>query len=177
MAESLTIARPYADAVFRLADQKGALAAWSEALAGMAQVAENPDMRALCDNPKLTRRQLADVFIAACPGLSEEGRNLVNLLVENGRLSLLPQVYALFEEFKRDREGVLEATIVSAFPVDDDEKASLVAGLERKLKRRVQASVAVDPELIGGVQIVVGDQVIDGSVRARLASMATALKS
>lgn len=177
MAESLTIARPYAEALFRLGDQQGALAAWSETLAGMAQVAENREMQGLFDNPKLTRKQLADLFMAACPGLSTEGQNLVGLLVENHRLPLLPQIRALFEEFKRDRENVLEAEIVSAFPVDEEDKASLVAGLERKLNRRVQASVVVDPELIGGVQIVVGDQVIDGSVRARLAAMAAALKS
>jgi F-type H+-transporting ATPase subunit delta len=177
MAESLTIARPYAEALFRLGDQQGALAAWSEGLAGMAQVADNPVMRGLFDNPRITREQLVDLFVAACPGLSEEARNLVGLLVENNRLPLLPQVRTLFEEFKRDREGVLEAQIVSAFPMDDDQKTALVAGLERKLKRRVQASVVVDPELIGGVQIVVGDQVIDGSVRARLAAMSAALKS
>jgi F-type H+-transporting ATPase subunit delta len=143
----------------------------------MAEVADNRDMQALFDNPKITRKQLGDLFIAACPDLSAEARNLVSLLVENHRLPLLPQIRTLFEELKRDREGVLEAEIVSAFPVDEEEKASLVAGLERKLKRRVQASVVVDPELIGGVQIVVGDQVIDGSVRARLAAMAAALKS
>jgi F-type H+-transporting ATPase subunit delta len=177
MAESLTIARPYAEALFRLGDQQGSLAAWSETLAEMAQVAENRDMQALFDNPKITRKQLGDLFMAACPDLSPEARNLISLLVENHRLPLLPQIRTLFEELKRDREGVLEAEIVSAFPVDEEEKASLVAGLERKLNRRVQASVVVDPELIGGVQIVVGDQVIDGSVRARLAAMAAALKS
>jgi F-type H+-transporting ATPase subunit delta len=177
MAEITTIARPYAEAVFKLADQRGRLAAWSGMLETLAQVADNPDMRACVANPKLTRGQLAELFLSAAKGLDEEGRNLVQVLVENGRLGLLPQIREQFEVLKHEREGVLEARIVSAFPIDDAQKATLIADLERKFQRRIEASVAVDPELIGGVQVVVGDQVIDGSVRARLAAMAVALKS
>jgi F-type H+-transporting ATPase subunit delta len=177
MAETTTIARPYAEAIFRLADQNGALAAWAGTLEAMAQVAGNPEMQRLLGNPKITRSQLADLFISACKGLNAEGKNLVHLLVHNGRLALLPQVRELFEQLKHEREGTVEALIHSAFPIDNTQKASLVAGLERKLGKRIQASVAIDPELIGGVKVVVGDQVIDGSVRGRLAAMAAALKS
>lgn len=177
MAETLTIARPYAEAIFRLADQSGGLPAWSATLAAMSRVAENPDMGTLFDNPKITRPQLVSLFIAACGDLSEEGRNLVQLLVENRRLALVPQIRELFEAFKREREGVVEAQIFSAFPMDDAQKSALVAALEGKLKRRIQATVALDTELIGGVKVVVGDKVIDGSVRARLAAMSSALKS
>lgn len=177
MAETTTIARPYADAVFKLADQAGSLAAWSGMLETLAQVADNPDMQACIANPKLTRGQLADLFLSAAKGLNQEGRNLVQVLVENGRLALLPQIREQFEVLKHEREGVLEARIVSAFPIDETQKSALVADLARKFQRRIEASVAVDPDLIGGVQVVVGDQVIDGSVRARLAAMAVALKS
>jgi F-type H+-transporting ATPase subunit delta len=177
MAESTTIARPYAEAVFKLADQGGSLAAWSGVLQTLAQVAENPDMQACIANPKLTRGQLAELFLSTVKGLNDEGRNLVQVLVENGRLALLPQIREQFEILKHQREGVLEARIVSAYPIDDSQKSALVADLERKFQRRIEASVAVDPELIGGVQVQVGDQVIDGSVRARLAAMAVALKS
>lgn len=177
MAEITTIARPYAEAIFKLADQNGSLGAWSGQLETLAQVASNPEMRTCIANPKLNRGQLTDLFLSAAKGLNEEGRNLVQVLVENGRLGLLPQVREQFEVLKHEREGVLEARIVSAYPIDAAQKAALVADLERKFQRRVQASVAVDPELIGGVQVVVGDQVIDGSVRARLAAMAVALKS
>lgn len=177
MAETLTIARPYADAIFRLADQSGALPAWSNTLAAMNRAAENPDMDALFDNPRITRPQLISLFIAACGELSEEGRNLVQLLVENGRLALVPQIRELFEEAKREREGTVEAQIFSAFPMADAQKSALVTALEAKLKRRIQATVALDTDLIGGVKIVVGDKVIDGSVRARLAAMSSALKS
>ena len=177
MAETLTIARPYAEAIFRLADQRGALGAWSGMLDTMAQVAANPDMQDCIGNPKLTRRQLADLFLSAAKGVNEEGRNLVELLVENGRLALLPQMRELFEELKHEREGVLDAQIYSAFPVDEAQKSGLVADLERKFSRRIQATIAIDKELIGGVKVVVGDQVIDGSIRARLAAMSVALKS
>lgn len=177
MAETLTVARPYAEAIFRLADQRGALGAWSGMLDTMAQVAANPEMQDCIGNPKLTRRQLADLFVSASKGLNEEGRNLVELLVENGRLALVPQVRELFEELKHEREGVLDAQIYSAFPVDETQKSGLVADLERKFGRRIQAIVAIDPDLIGGVKVVVGDQVLDGSVRARLAAMSVALKS
>jgi F-type H+-transporting ATPase subunit delta len=177
MAENLTIARPYAEAIFRLADQTGALAAWSDTLTSMACVARNPDMQALFGNPRVSRSQLADLFIVACRGLSEEGRNLVQLMVDNGRLTLVPQVADMFEDLKREREGVVEAQIYSAFAIDDAQKSALVADLGRKLNKRIHASVALDPELIGGVKVVVGDQVIDGSVRARLAAMSNALKS
>lgn len=177
MAETTTIARPYAEAIFRLADQGGSLAAWSDMLETLAQVAENPYMKACIANPKLTRGQLAELFLSTAPGLDAVGRNLVQVLVDNGRLALLPQVREQFEVLKHEREGVLEAHIVSAFPIDAAQKAALVADLERKFQRRIEADVALDPELIGGVQVTVGDQVIDGSVRARLAAMAVALKS
>jgi F-type H+-transporting ATPase subunit delta len=177
MAETLTIARPYAEALFRLADDTAALAAWSDTLTAMARVARNPEMQTLFGNPRISRGQLADLFIAACGDLQEEGRNLVHLMVTNGRLALVAQVAEQFEALKREREGVVEAQIFSAFPLDDAQKSALVADLGRRLNKRVDAVVALDPDLIGGVKIVVGDQVIDGSARARLAAMSNALKS
>lgn len=177
MAEATTIARPYAEAVFRIADQNGTLPAWSEMLSNMALVAETPEMQELIGNPQVTRAQLAELFAAACKGLDENGGNLVRLLVENGRLAVVPQIRGLFEELKREREGMLDAQIHSAFPMNDGDTRALVSDLERKFGRRVKASVEVDPELIGGVMVVIGDQVIDGSVRARLAAMSAALKS
>jgi F-type H+-transporting ATPase subunit delta len=177
MAEATTIARPYAEAVFRIADQNGRLPAWSETLTNMALVAETPEMQQLIGNPQVTRAQLADLFIAACKGLDGNGMNLVRLLVDNGRLVVVPQIRDLFEELKREREGMLDAQIRSAFPMNEADTRALVVDLERKFGRRVKASVEVDPELIGGVMVVVGDQVIDGSVRARLAAMSAALKS
>jgi F-type H+-transporting ATPase subunit delta len=178
MAEVATIARPYAEAIFRLADEGNALAAWSAKLAEMAAVAANPDVKEVIANPNIGAAQLAELFLSLCKDVSgAEVNNMVALLVKNGRLDALPEIAAQFEVLKDEREGVVEAQIVSAFPMDDAQRNSLVGDLERKFKRKVQASVSVDDALIGGVRIMVGDEVIDASVQARLASMAVALKT
>lgn len=177
MAEATTIARPYAEAAFSLASESGSLPAWSSMLDTMAQVAANPDVRECIGNPDLTHEQLAGLFLSLCGKVDDAGRRFVAVLVENRRLALVPQIRELFETFKREREGTLDARIVSAFPISDAQKASLVTGLEKKFGRRIQATVELDPELIGGVEVIVGDEVIDGSVRARLAAMAAALTS
>lgn len=177
MAESTTIARPYAEAAFRLADQSGSLPAWSSMLEGMAQVAAHADMRKLLNDPKLTRAQLAELFASLCKDLNSEGRNFISVLVDNARLGLLPEIRELFEELKNAREGVVEAHIVSAFPLDDAQRSQLVSDLERRFKQRIDATVSIDVGLIGGVKIEVGDQVIDSSVQAKLAAMAAALKA
>jgi F-type H+-transporting ATPase subunit delta len=177
MAEVTTIARPYAEALFRLADEGNTLAAWSATLGEMAEVAANPDVQLIIGNPGITAKQLTELFLSLCKDVTgEPARNVVELLVENGRLGLLPQIRDLFETLKDQREGVVEAEIVSAFPLDEAQKASLVADLERKFSRKIEAVVSVDQALIGGVRIVVGDDVIDASVQAKLANMAVALK-
>jgi F-type H+-transporting ATPase subunit delta len=178
MAEVTTIARPYAEALFRLADENHALAAWSATLAEMAAVAGNADVRAVIANPNIEAPQLVELFLSLCKdATSKEARNTVELLVGNGRLDVLPEIRTLFEELKDEREGVVEAQIVSAFPLDDAQRSSLVADLERKFKRKVQVAVSTDNALIGGVCITVGDEVIDASVRGKLANMAVALKT
>jgi len=176
MAETTTIARPYAEALFQVADRAGNLKSWSDLLETMANVAAHPDMVSCIENPKLKSDQIADLFVSLCKGITAEGKNLVKLLMENRRLALLPEMRALFEDLKNAREGVLKAQIFSAFPMDDAQKKVLLADLERKFKQRVEATVTVDPELIGGVKVVAGDQVIDASVRAKLAAMEVALK-
>jgi F-type H+-transporting ATPase subunit delta len=175
MAENVTIARPYAEAVFALADQGGALERWSRTLAVMAAVAANPDLRAAIANPKLSANQVYGLFAGACGDLASEAQNLAHVLIENGRLALLPEIRDIYEDLKNEREGVMDAVITSAFPLARGELATLVAELERRFKRKVNAHVQVDAELIGGVRMQVGDEVIDGSVRGKLAAMAVAL--
>ena len=177
MAETETIARPYAEAVFGLADKAGNSGKWLEMLATMAQVAGHPDMQACIGNPNLGAKQLYDLFIALCKeDFPAEARNFVRVLIANDRLGLLPEIHAQFAELKNEREGVLEAEIRSAFPLDNVQINGLVADVSRRFKRRVQPRVTLDKDLIGGVHIKVGDEVIDGSVRGKLESMATALK-
>jgi F-type H+-transporting ATPase subunit delta len=177
MAETATVARPYAEAVFGLADKGGNSGKWLEMLATMAQVAGNPDMQACIGNPNLGAKQLYDLFVALCKqDLPAEARNFVRVLIDNGRLGLLPEIHAQFAELKNQRDGVLEAEIRSAFPLDNAQITGLVAEVSRRFKRHVQPRVTLDKDLIGGVHIKVGDEVIDGSVRGKLESMATALK-
>jgi len=178
MAETATIARPYAEAVFGLADKAGALAQWQEILATMANVAAHPDMRACIADPNLGPRQLYDLFMALCKDdYPADARNFVRVLIANGRLELLPEIHAQFAELKNEREGVVEAEIRTAFQLDNAQLTGLIADISRRLKRRVHPRVTVDKELIGGVRITAGDEVIDGSVRGRLEDMAAALKS
>lgn len=177
MAETATVARPYAEAVFGLADKGGSSGKWLETLATMAQVAGNPDMQACIGNPNLGAKQLYDLFVALCKqDFPAEARNFVRVLIDNDRLGLLPEIHAQFADLKNERDGVLEAEIRSAFPLDNAQITGLVADVSRRFKRRVQPRVTLDKNLIGGVHIKVGDEVIDGSVRGKLESMATALK-
>lgn len=178
MAEAATVARPYAEAVFGLARKAGALAPWSQALAGMARIASHADMQVWIANPNLSPRQLYDLFMSLGAGdLTEEQRNLLRLLIANDRLGLLPQIHAQFVQLKNELEGVVEAEIRTAYPLDNQQLSGLVANLERRFKRRVQPRVSLDKELIGGVHIAVGDTIIDGSVRGKLEGMAAALKA
>jgi F-type H+-transporting ATPase subunit delta len=177
MAEAATIARPYAEAVFDLGRQSGALGDWSRMLAALARVSAHPEMQGCVANPNLSQRQLYDLFMSlAGKDIPEQLRNFVRLLIANDRLGLLPEIHAQFAQLKNEHEGVVEAEIRTAFPLDNKQLAGLVADLERRFKRRVQPRVAIDKELIGGVHISVGDSIIDGSVRGKLGSMASALK-
>ena len=176
MAEVMTLARPYAEAVFKLADQGNALGNWSAVLARFSAAASQPSVRDAISDPNTTTGQMVDLFGSVIDAnASAEVKNFLTLLADNGRLALLPQISDLFEDMKHLREGVLEAVIVSAFPMEAAQLGTLVGHLESKFKRKIQPHVTVDKELIGGVKIVIGDEVIDASVRGKLQHMATAL--
>lgn len=176
MAEIATLARPYAEAVFRLADAGAALPAWSNTLRALAQAAGHPAMQECLATYDLTKAQLRELFLSLSPqDISAEAKNFIGLLIENDRLALLPEIFAQFETLKNRREGVVDAEISTAFELDAAQLASLVADLERRFKRKIKPKVRVEPELIGGVRVVVGDEVIDGSVRGKLNAMAAGL--
>lgn len=176
MAELVTIARPYAQAVFELAKDKGQLAQWSEMLRFVAQVWGNDRVQAALANPKFTKDDIERLLLGICgERLDGVARNLLMILVRNDRLPALPHIVGLFEQLRERYENIVEASVDSAFPLSDQQLASLVASLERHTGRKVQATVAVAPELIGGVTVKIGDDVWDGSVRGQLNNMATAL--
>jgi F-type H+-transporting ATPase subunit delta len=176
MAEPITIARPYAEAVFKLAAAANALSAWADALANIDGVVADSRVQALISDPKVSAQQLEGLVLGVVGDkLSGEARNFVQVLVANNRLELMPHIRAHYEALKREKEGVLDAKIISALPIDDAQVKQLVAQLETKYRRKVTAQVETDVSLIGGVKIVIGDQVIDGTVRGRLDTMAATL--
>lgn len=177
MAEIATIARPYAEALFRVA-QGGNLQAWSDLVSEMAQVAAVPELTALAANPRVTDEQVATTFMSVLKSpLSEEAKNFINALIENGRLSALPEIGVQFQILKNAQQGSADAEIVSAFAMTDAQVAELVTSLQKKFGRKLNPTVTVDQSLIGGVRVVVGDEVLDTSVRAKLQQMQIALAS
>jgi len=176
MAEPTTVARPYAEAAFKLADGAGALAKWSEMLAALATVSRDPRVRAAVGDPNLSDAKVAGLFISIL-SLSGEGENFIRILAENGRLDLLPEIRTQFEVLRNEREGVVEAEVVSAFELSQAQLADLVQRLEKRTGLKVRAKVQLDKELIGGIKVVLGDKVIDGSARAQLGALETALKA
>jgi F-type H+-transporting ATPase subunit delta len=177
MAELATIARPYAEALFAVAEG-GDVAAWSALLQELAQVARLPEVLSIATSPKVTRAKVVELLIAAVKSPQKEApeaKNFVQMIVDNHRLALMPEIVAQFEELKNAHEGAADASIVSAFPLEGEPLAELVVNLERKFKRKLKPKVEVDPSLIGGVRVTVGDEVLDRSVSAMLANMQAAL--
>ncbi|MDO9218410.1 MAG: F0F1 ATP synthase subunit delta [Lacisediminimonas sp.] len=175
MAELATVARPYAEALFRVA-VTGNLQAWSQLVSEMADVASVPETKLMADNPRLTTEQTTEIFLATLQSpVTAEAKNFVMMLVQNGRLTLLPEIGAQFQRLKNAQEGAADAQIVSAFALTPAQVQDLVAVLESKFSRKLNPSVTVDSSLIGGVRVVVGDQVLDTSVRAKLQKMHVAL--
>ena len=177
MAELATIARPYAEALFRVA-KSGNIAAWSDLVSEMAAVAALPDVKSFASNPKLSDKQVSETFLSLLKSnVSPEAKNFVGMLVENGRLALLPEIGAQFHALKNASEGAADAEITSAFELTDAQVKDLVATLEKKFGRKLNPTVKVDNSLIGGVRVAVGDEVLDTSVRAKLQKMHAALAS
>ena len=177
MAESLTIARPYAEAAFKIARELGALPDWSDALSRLATVTATQVARELIADPKVGVTQVAALICDGAGSLSAEQRNFVTVLAENERLGVLPEIADHYEALRNAHEGVVDARVASAFPLSDAQLAEIVATLRAKYGREVKTSVSVDPDLIGGVSIRVGDEVMDASVRGKLAQLAGVLRA
>jgi F-type H+-transporting ATPase subunit delta len=178
MAEASTIARPYAEAVFKLADAQGKLAEWSGVLANIAAVAADERIQVAVADPNLPAAKIAGLIISVLTGkLSGDAENLVRVLAENGRLDVLAEMRTQYEILRNEREGVVEAEVHTAFDLEDAQLADLVARLEKKTGRKVKATVRLDKNLIAGVKVVLGDKVIDGSARAQLGALENALKA
>lgn len=174
MAELATIARPYADALFKAS---GANAAASTSwLAELAVMAANPQLRQFADNPSVSATQVFDVVcsVAKTP-LPQAAKNFLRTVIDNGRLTVLPEIAAQYVHLVNALGGVSDAVVYSAFEMDSVALADLAQSLERRFARKLKLTVALEPELIGGIRVVVGDEVLDMSVKARLEQMKVAL--
>jgi F-type H+-transporting ATPase subunit delta len=178
MAELATIARPYAEALYKSVGGSDAQALNAQ-LGSLAQLAADTQLREFADNPKVTATQVFDLIagIALSKGLHIDVKlaNLLQAVLDNGRLAALPEIGAQFQALVNTSTGVSDALIQSAFAIEGDALADLVATLEKRFGRRLNAKVELAPELIGGVRVVVGDEVLDTSVKARLEQMKVAL--
>jgi F-type H+-transporting ATPase subunit delta len=154
----------------------GNLPAWSDLVNEMAQVASHPDVQGLAQNPKVSDEQVVDTFMALLKSpANAEAKNFIAMLIENGRITLLADIADQFQTLKNAAEGAADVEIFSAFALSGVQLEQLVAVLEKKFGRKLNPTVTLDDSLIGGVRVVIGDEVYDTSVRARLQEMHVAL--
>ena len=179
MAELATIARPYAEALFKTGvNDLAGTATWLDALAA---IASNAQLQAYAGNPGVTSAQTFDVIAGVAQSqkmnLPEQARNFLRAVIDNGRISVLPEIASQFHVLKNAQSGSSDATVYSAFALDDAALADLAATLEKRFHKKLNLKVELQPELIGGVRVVVGDEVLDTSIKARLEQMKVALIS
>jgi F-type H+-transporting ATPase subunit delta len=178
MAELSTLARPYAKAAFEYALAGNDLAGWSKQLGLAAAVAQTGTMQKVLSSPSLTAEQRSKALLDVCgDAFDAKGSNFIQVLAENKRLALLPEIAVLFEQFKANQEKSVDVDVVSAFPLEQAAADRLAQALRNKLQREVTINASVDQSLLGGVLVRAGDVVIDGSVRGRLEKLALAMNA
>jgi len=178
MAENTTVARPYAEAVFRLAEEQGQLDAWSGFLDELAALSEHPDVAAVIADPAVSRQQALDLLPDLLGrSLNAQECNFLTLLLQNERFIALPEISKLYAAQKAAAQNQYDVEVESAFALNADQVAELTAHLSQHLARKITANVSVNPDLIGGIKVTVGDLVIDASLRGKLSALATSLKS
>ncbi len=174
MAEIATIARPYADALFKASGADAAAASvWLDELGA---VAANEQLRQFADSPKASADQVYGVISGVLKNaLPVQGQNFLRTVIDNGRITALPEIAAQFRALKNAQLGSSDAVVYSAFDIDSAALADLSGVLEKRFGRKLNLKVELQPELIGGVRVVVGDEVLDTSIKARLEQMKVAL--
>ena len=176
MAETGEIARPYAVAAFKQAEEEGRLGEWAGMLDLLAAIARDPTVSGLIANPRVDRTRLVEFFVDVCgERLSGTGRNFVKVVAQYGRLALLPDISERFAEERAAREGRNHVLVTSAFKLSKAQRTRIAAAMQKRLGTKVTLDCAVDNTLIGGVVIRAGDLVIDASLRGRLGQLAQTL--
>jgi F-type H+-transporting ATPase subunit delta len=175
MAELATIARPYAEALYKAAAATD-LAKLSTQVQAIAEVASNAEVRQFADNPKVTSEQVFDLVTSVVKDpLADAAKNLLRAVIDNGRLAAFDAIASHFHALVNARSGVSDAVVYSAFDIAPAQLTEVIATLEKRFARKLNASVVIEPALIGGIRVVVGDEVLDTSVKARLEQMRVAL--
>jgi len=174
MAELATIARPYAEALFKASQADlSATAGWLDEI---AVIAADPKLLQYAEDPKVSDSEIFDLIVGvAKSALGDHAKNFLRTVIDNRRLAVLPEIAVLFRALKNAQGGLSDAVVFSAFPIEGESLAEVAAVLEKRFGRRLQFSVALEPALIGGIRVVVGDEVLDTSVKARLEQMKLAL--
>lgn len=169
MAELATVARPYAQAAFEAAHAAGQLARWDDVLQAAGLAVADPRVAALLGNPHVQKAELVGL-LAEVSGASGDERlqNFLQLLADNGRLAMLPEIAGQFAALRADVENVADVTVTSALPLTPEQSAKLVAALTKRLGRSIRLHAEVDPGLVGGAVVRAGDFVVDGSLRGRI---------
>jgi F-type H+-transporting ATPase subunit delta len=177
MAELAALARPYAEAVFLMAEEKGQMEQWSDMLGFLKQVTSDERLKKIADNPKVSKETLEGAMIDICQGqMDDNGLNLIKLLIKNNRLQLAAEITEQFEVKKAEIGGIIDVTVTSAFPMSDSDKEELTKSLSSSFGRQVKINVEEDSNLIGGMIIRAGDKVIDGSLSGQIQQLANKLK-
>ena len=176
MSDFTTAARPYARAVYQQAQETSSVESWGDALALFSAVSSDALMKAIIDNPQLSREKKGELLISVVADkINEQQKNLVKLMAENDRLKALPDVAQQFDVYRADAEGKIDAEAISAFALSAEQEKTIIETLKNKLGREVSLTTTVDESLIGGVVIKAGDTIIDGSMKAQLESLALTL--
>ena len=176
MADNASIARPYAKAVFDLAQETNAFDAWSSALEQLALISQDESFRTLVADPRVDDSQVIELLTGiAQDNLPEGGTNFINMLVQNDRLLALPDIHQQFEAHVAKARAMVNADVVTARALTNDQRSALAAALQAKLGMQVELSETVDSSLIGGAIIKAGDLVIDGSAKGRIEKLSSVL--
>jgi F-type H+-transporting ATPase subunit delta len=174
MAELATIARPYAEALYKVVRAEADSASvWIDEL---AEIARNAQLQQFSDNPNVTATQVFDLITGVAKTvLPAQANNFLRTVIDNGRLNALPEIASQFRALKNAQSGSSDAVVYSAFSIEGAALADLAVTLERRFARKLNVTVELDSALIGGIRVVVGDEVLDTSVKARLEQMKVAL--
>ena len=176
MAENSTIARPYAQAAFDIAKEKGDLKSWSDMLQLIAAVTSDAVMNDMISNPAIEREKVVEIIVDVCGDkLNDLAKNFVKVLADNGRLNIVAEVALGYEEHRAEAEKTVESEVTSAFPLSDAQIKSMTEALKKRLGREVTLNTSVDETIVGGAIIRAGDLMIDGSVSGQLDKLATSL--